>query len=134
MSDESDGRAVALADLWNRGVLDVIVANQSQPVLLYRNTVSPGRHWIGFDLTGVRSNRSAIGSEVTVFAPGFRQLRVVDGGMGFASQNDRRLHFGLGLINAIDSVEIRWSAGTRQTLTHPELDRFHSVTEPGPVP
>ncbi len=132
--DEYDGRAVALADLWNRGVLDVIVANQAQPVLLYRNSVPPGRHWIGFDLTGTRSNRSAIGAEVAVFAPGLRQLRVVDGGMGFASQNDRRLHFGLGAATALDSVEIRWPSGARQILTHLEVDRFHRVAEPGPTP
>ena len=37
-----DGRAVAMADLWNRGVLDVVVANQSGPLLVYKNTVTPG--------------------------------------------------------------------------------------------
>src|SRR5881398_368277 len=90
VTDEYDGRAVALADLFNRGVLDVVVANQGQPALVYKNSVAPGNHSIAFKLVGTRSNRSAIGAEVTVEADGIRQLRVVDGGMGFASQNDRR--------------------------------------------
>src|ERR1051325_337910 len=55
--DLFDGRAVALADLSNRGALDVIVANQRGPLLIYRNTVQPGRHWIDFELEGAASNR-----------------------------------------------------------------------------
>ena len=52
MTDTYDGRAVALADLWNRGVLDVVVANQSGPLLVYKNTVAPENHWIEFELEG----------------------------------------------------------------------------------
>src|SRR5262245_49678898 len=59
-SDTFDGRAVALADLGNRGVLDVLVANQRGPLLVYRNSVQPGRHWIQFELEP-SGNRSAIG-------------------------------------------------------------------------
>ena len=51
-TDRYDGRSIAVADLSNRGVLDVIVANQRGPLLLYRNEVAPGRGWIGFDLEG----------------------------------------------------------------------------------
>src|SRR3989454_5488848 len=58
-----------------------------------------------FKLVGTRSNRSAIGAEVTVEAGGTRQLKIVDGGMGFASQNDRRLHFGLGGAARVDRSE-----------------------------
>jgi hypothetical protein len=131
VTDEYDGRAVALADLFNRGALDVVIANQNQPALLYRNSVAPGNHWIGFQLVGTRSNRSAIGAEVTLEAAGVRQLKVVDGGSGFASQNDRRLHFGLGETTQVDSVVIRWPSGTVQTLQHPAADRLHVITEPG---
>jgi len=131
VTDEFDGRAVALADLFNRGVLDVVVANQNQPALLYENTVASGRHWIGFKLIGTRSNRSAIGAEVTLDAAGVRQLKVVDGGSGFASQNDRRVHFGLGETTQVDSVTIHWPSGTLQTVAHPAADRLHVVTEPG---
>ena len=130
VTDEYDGRAVALADLFNRGVLDVVVANQNQPALVYKNTVRPGNHWIAFQLVGTRSNRCAIGAEVTVAAGGTRQLRVVDGGSGFASQNDRRLHFGLGQSARVDSAVIRWPSGTVQTLARPAADQLHVVTEP----
>jgi len=129
-TDDLDGRAVALADLFNRGVLDVVVANQAQPALVYRNTVDPGRHWIGFSLTGTRSNRSAIGAELTVEFQGVKQRRVIDGGMGFASQNDRRARFGLGGATRVDRVVIRWPSGATQTIETPAVDRYHSVTEP----
>jgi len=131
VTDEYDGRAVALADLFNRGVLDVVVANQNQPALVYRNTVVPGNHWIAFKLVGSRSNRSAIGAEVTVEAGETRRLGIVDGGMGFASQNDRRLHFGLGTASRVDRAVIRWPSGTRQVVEHPAIDRLHVITEPG---
>ncbi|RPH63293.1 MAG: VCBS repeat-containing protein, partial [Acidobacteria bacterium] len=64
VTDINDGRAVALADLSNRGTLDVIVANQRGPLLVYKNTVQSGRHWIDVELEGSLSNRSAIGARV----------------------------------------------------------------------
>src|SRR5207249_10326443 len=131
VSDEYDGRAVALVDLFNRGVLDVVIANQNQPALIYKNTVVPANHWIAFKLVGTRSNRSAIGAEVTLEAGGTRQLKVVDGGSGFASQNDRRLHFGLVTAGRVDRAVIRWPSGTLQTIEHPAADRLHVITEPG---
>jgi hypothetical protein len=130
VTDESDGRAVALVDLFNRGVLDVVVANQNQPALVYKNTVVPGNHWIAFRLVGTASNRSAIGAEVTLEAGGARQLKLVDGGMGFASQNDRRLHFGLGRSAQVGRIVIRWPSGARQVVEHPAVDRLHVITEP----
>ena len=83
VTDRYDGRAVALGDFGNRGVLDVVVANQRAPLLFYKNTVSPENHWIEFDLEGVRSNRSAIGAQVRVFWNGQQQVQEVSGGSGF---------------------------------------------------
>jgi hypothetical protein len=130
VTDRYDGRAVALADLSNRGALDVVVANQNQPAVLYRNRPDSANHWIAFSLVGTTSNRSAIGAEVVVESGGMRQRRVVDGGMGFASQNDRRLHFGLGRTEWVDRVVIHWPSGTQQVLTNPAVDQFHTITEP----
>ena len=96
VTDIYDGRSVALVDLWNRGVLDVVVANQSGPLLLYKNTVAPENEWMEFELEGTTSNRSAIGAQVTLFWNGQKQVQEVSGGSGFAAQNDRRLHFGSG--------------------------------------
>jgi hypothetical protein len=130
VTDTYDGRAVAMADLWNRGVLDVIVANQRGPLLLYKNTVSPDSRWIEFELEGTRANRSAIGTEVTVYWNGHKQAQEVSGGSGFAAQNQRRLHFGLGKDPQIERAVIRWPSGTVQTLDHPAVDQIHNVKEP----
>jgi hypothetical protein len=128
--DLYDGRGVALADLSNRGAVDVVVANQNQPAVLYRDYPDSSNHWIGFNLIGTRSNRSAIGAEVVLEAGELRQRRVVDGGSGFASQNDRRLHFGLGSREWVDRVVIYWPSGAQQVLQRPTIDRIVTVTEP----
>jgi enediyne biosynthesis protein E4 len=126
-----DGRSVALVDLWNRGVLDMVVANQNGPLLVYKNTVAPGPAWIEFELEGTKSNRSAIGAQVTLYWNGQRQLQEVSGGSGFAAQNQRRLHFGLGKSESVEKVVIRWPSGKIQTLDHPMVGQLHKIKEPG---
>jgi len=134
VTDTYDGRAVALADLSNHGALDVIVANQRGPLLIYRNTVDPGRHWIELALEGSAGNRSAIGARVEVQWNGQTQVQEVHGGNGFSSQNDRRLHYGLGAATKIDRIVIRWPSGTgagkTQTIENPAIDRILPVKEP----
>jgi hypothetical protein len=130
VTDTYDGRSVALADLWNRGVLDVVVANQGGPLLLYKNTVTPENEWIEFDLEGTASNRSAIGAQVTLFWDGQKQVQNVSGGSGFAAQNDRRLHFGLGKFARIEKAVIRWPSGKVQTIESPAAGQLHKIKEP----
>jgi hypothetical protein len=130
VTDVYDGRAVALADLGNRGALDVIVANQRGPLLVYRNSVQPGRHWIDFELEGAASNRSAIGARVELHWNNKVQAQEVSGGSGFSAQNQRRLHFGLGAASAVDRVVVRWPSGRQQAIAHPQIDEVHHVTEP----
>jgi hypothetical protein len=129
-TDVYDGRAVALADLGNRGALDVIVANQRGPLLVYRNTVEAGRHWVDFELEGRASNRSAIGARVDLQWNGQRQVQEVSGGSGFSAQNQRRLHFGLGRRADVDRVVIRWPSGRLQTIERPDVDTVHRIREP----
>jgi hypothetical protein len=129
-TDTYDGRSVALADLWNRGVLDVVVANQNGPLLLYKNTVAPGNEWIEFELEGTTSNRSAIGARVTLFWNGQQQVQEVSGGSGFAAENDRRLHFGLGRNPHIEKAVIRWPSGKVQTIDKPAAHQLHKMKEP----
>jgi hypothetical protein len=132
VTDTYDGRAVALADLSNRGVLDVIVANQGGPLLIYKNTVQPGRHWLELALEGRVSNRSAIGAHVEVQWDGRTQAQEVQGGNGFSSQNDRRLHYGLGASAStkVDRIVIRWPSGRQQTIESPAIDAVLTVKEP----
>ncbi len=130
VTDRHDGRAVALADLWNRGVLDVVVANQRGPLLVYKNTVAPENKWIEFQLQGSSSNRSAIGAEITLYWNGQRQKQDVSGGSGFCAQNDRRVHFGLGKNPEIQKAVIRWPSGKSQTLSNPSADQLYTLQEP----
>jgi hypothetical protein len=128
-TDTFDGRSVAQADLWNRGVLDVLVANQRGPLLVYKNTVAPENKWIEFELEGTASNRSAIGARVTVFWDGRQQVQEVSGGSGFCAQNQRRLHFGLGKNARLERVVIRWPSGKIETLNAPEPGKINKVKE-----
>jgi hypothetical protein len=128
-TDTYDGRSVALVDLWNRGVLDVVVANQNGPLLLYKNTVALENQWIEFELEGTASNRSAIGAQVTLFWNVQQQAQEVSGGSGFAAENDRRLHFGLGRNPHIEKAVIRWPSGKTQTIDTPASDQLHKIKE-----
>lgn len=128
-NDTYDGRAVVLVDLWNRGVLDMVVANQNGPLLVYKNTVDRDRSWIQFELEGTKSNRSAIGAEVRVFWKGQQQTQVVTGGNGYASQQPLRLHFGLGEEKEIEKAVIRWPSGTTTTLDAPAVNKRHPIKE-----
>jgi len=134
-TDTYDGRSVALVDLWNRGALDVVVANQNGPLLLYKNTVAPENEWIEFELEGAGSNhggsnRSAIGAQVTLVWNGQQQVQEVSGGSGFAAENDRRLHFGLGKNPHIEKAILRWPSGKVQTIDQPAANQLHKVKEP----
>jgi enediyne biosynthesis protein E4 len=130
VNDAFDGRSIAQADLWNRGVLDVVVANQRGPLLLYKNTVAPENKWVEFELEGTQSNKSAIGAQVRVFWNKQQQVQEVSGGSGFCAQNERRLHFGLGKNAQLEKVEIRWPSGKMQTLDSVEIGKLNKVKEP----
>ncbi|HEV3021255.1 MAG TPA: CRTAC1 family protein [Pirellulales bacterium] len=142
-ADMFDGRAVVLGDLDNRGALDVVVANQNGPLLVYHNTVAAGRDWVQFELAGGArpgskagwSNRSAVGAQVLLFwrqaADGTlrKQVQVVTAGDGYASQSMLRLHFGLGRQATIDRAEITWPSGRTQTLKGIEPSRIYPIDE-----
>jgi len=130
VTDSYDGRSIALADFWHRGVLDMVVANQRGPLLLYKNTVASESQWIEFDLEGTKSNRSAIGAQVTLYWDGQQQVQVVSGGSGFCSQNQRQLHFGLGKNPKIEKAVIHWPSGKIQTIDNPLANQLHKVKEP----
>ena len=129
-SNESyDSRAVVMVDLWNRGVLDLIVANQNNQLLIYKNTVREDNNWIAVELRGSRSNASAIGSIVTVYWNEQEQSQVLSGGMGFSSQNQRRLHFGLGKSSKVDKIEILWPSGIKQEVLNPTIGEVNEIIE-----
>jgi hypothetical protein len=124
-----DSRAVAMADLWNRGVLDVVVANQNNTPLIYKDHVKPNNHWIALDLHGTRSNASAIGAQVELDWDGKKQMEIVSGGIGFSAQNQHRIHFGIGPATKADRVIIYWPSGKVDKMENPSIDQLHVITE-----
>lgn len=125
-----DSRAIAYADLFGTGSLDLIVANQNGPVKVYRNHVTPAHNWIGFDLTGTISNHSAIGAQILIEWDGGRHLKTVHAGDAFSSQSQRPLHFGIGESSEILRAEIRWPSGFVQQLENPQINLTHRIIEP----
>ena len=124
-----DGRGIAVSDFDNDGRLDIFVTNANAEPFLYHNVMSTGAHWAEFALTGTKSNRAAVGAQVRLTAGGRTYLRFIDGGNGFAGQSTTRVHFGLGPAPTIDSLEVRWPSGLRQTFGHLPVDRIARLTE-----
>lgn len=124
-----DSRSVAYADLNNDGTLEILVASQGGPFKVYKTTVADNRDWIAFNLTGTKSNTSAIGTKVTVYWEDKQQVQVVQSASGFSAQNQRVLHFGLGETGQVEGAVIQWPSGRVDTLKHPALNKIHSVKE-----
>lgn len=122
-------RGAAFGDIFNNGNVDVVVLNIGQPPSLLLNTAANPNHRVLFKLEGTKSNRAAIGARVTVQAGKMRQFSEVRGGASYLSQNDLRLHFGLGSEAKMNSVEIRWPNGNLQTLHDLAADRIYTIVE-----
>jgi hypothetical protein len=122
-------RGLAVGDLFNDGNVDVVVGDLDGAPMILRNRGVSGRHWVSFDLAGTKSNRMAIGARVKLVAGGVTQTDEVHSGGSYLSQNDTRLHFGLGSAQKIDRIEIRWPSGAVETLTALAANQFYSVLE-----
>jgi hypothetical protein len=99
---------VAVADFWNRGVLDIAVAALEDRHALLRNEVGERRNWLQVELVGVKSNRDAVGARITTIVKGKLQMREVTLGDGYGSQNTLRQHFGLADAASVDELTVRW--------------------------
>ena len=95
----------------------------------YRNEEGSEHHWIHLRLRGVKSNRFAVGAQVTARTGEMIQYREVEGGIGFGSTNSYPVEFGLGLRSRVDEVEILWPSGHRQVLHSPPVDTMIEVVE-----
>ena len=115
-------RGCAFGDFDNDGDIDVVVNTVNGLPQLLRSDSSSGNNWIKVKLAGTKSNRSGIGARVACVAtfPGetrpHRQIDEVRSGGSYFSQNDLRLHFGLGKAAKVDLLEIRWPSGQVDTL------------------
>jgi hypothetical protein len=128
--ERHSARGAAFGDYDNDGLIEVLINNQNEPPSLLKQAAQPANHWILLKLTGTRSNRSALGAKVRVTAGGRTQLDEVRSGGSYLSQNDLRLHFGLGAARRLDRIEIQWPSGAHQTLRDVPGDRVVTVEEP----
>ena len=126
-------RGLAVGDLFNDGNMDVVVEDLTGSPMILRNIGiqggAPGRHWVSFELAGTKSNRLAIGARVKITAGGMTQTEEIHSGGSYLSQNDLRVHFGLGVAKKIESVEIRWPSGRIETMKDLDADKFYSELE-----
>ncbi len=130
LSIRTTARGACFADYENNGKVDAFVVNLGSKGTLLHNVSTNTGHWIAIKLKGTKSNRDGIGARVEVFAAGKRQTAERVAGSGYLSQNDERLHFGLGAATAVDKLIIHWPSGREQTLENLTVDRVLTVEEP----
>ncbi len=122
-------RGVAFADFDNDGDVDMVVNNMGEFPTLLRNDCSTGNHWIKVKLTGVRSNRSAIGARVRIVTGSHVQIDEVRSGGSYISQNELRLHFGLEKSPRVDLIEVRWPSSLVETFRNVDADQVLYIQE-----
>jgi len=122
-------RGMAVGDLFNDGKLEAVVENLAGRPMILRPEGGPSNHWISFQLEGVKSNRLALNARVRATSGDLVQLGEVISGGSYLSQNDLRIHFGLGNHERVDKVEVIWPTGRVETLTNLAADHFYTVRE-----
>jgi enediyne biosynthesis protein E4 len=128
MTDPHSSRGCAFGDFDNDGKVDVVIMNMGEPPSLLRNETRNNNSWLKLKLIGTKSNRSAIGARAFVSAAGRRQRQEVLSQSSFYSQNDLRLHFGLGSATAAD-VEIHWPSGLKEVYRDVKSNQILSIQE-----
>jgi enediyne biosynthesis protein E4 len=122
-------RGAAFGDINNDGNIDIVVLNVGGPPSLLLNHNDSANHRVLFKLVGMKSNKAAIGARVTVKAGTLVQFSEVRGGASYLSQNDLRLHFGLGSNDKMTEVNIRWPNGETEVLRDVPADFIYTVVE-----
>ncbi|MCI0417504.1 CRTAC1 family protein [bacterium] len=128
------GRGAACVDLDNDGDLDIVISNQDAAPTLLENRSKTGNHWITFDI--IDGTRLALGTLVKLKSGGITQMKQKSSGGSYASQNDMRLHFGLGNATTIDQLMIRWPDGKQESYAGLAAGHFYRITrgaKPQPV-
>jgi enediyne biosynthesis protein E4 len=129
ISAVSSARGLAVGDLWNDGRLSAVISNMSAAPSLLENQMRYPNHWIAIKTVGVKSNRDGIGARITAKIGKRILIDEVRSGSSYISNNDMRVHFGLGLATAIDSLQIRWPSGLTEAFTGLAIDKIHTLKE-----
>jgi hypothetical protein len=149
INDASSSRGLAIGDLWNDGHLSAVVSNMNAPPSLLVNQIHNTNHWVTFRPVGAfpasrkqsqttstasampatKSNRDAIGARIRVKAGARVLIDEVRSGSSFISNNDMRVHFGLGSATKIDWAEVRWPSGLVEKFDKLAVDAFQTLKE-----
>lgn len=130
LSTRTVARGACFADYDDDGKVDAFLVNLGAKGTLLHNTSANTGHWLAIQLKGTKSNRDGIGARVEVYAGGKRWMQERVAGSGYLSQNEERMHFGLGAATVIDKIVVRWPSGREQTLENQSMDRVLSIEEP----
>ena len=126
---KSVGRGACFADYDNDGKVDAFLVNLGAPGVLLKNTSASTGHWLTITLAGTKSNRDGIGAKVEIEAGGVKQFTERVAGSGYLSQNDGRLHFGLGAQTKVDRITVTWPSGIRQVVEGVSANQVIAITE-----
>ncbi|MGA8866681.1 MAG: CRTAC1 family protein [Candidatus Sulfotelmatobacter sp.] len=123
-------RGMALGDIDNDGRVDAVVTTNDGPVHILHNETATQNHWLLLKLVGHKSNRDAIGAEVSLVTAAGSQFATVSTTGSYLSASDKRVHFGLGKASIAEKIEIHWPSGIRQTLNNVRADQILQIDEP----
>ena len=129
-SKEYVGRGTCVGDFDNDGDMDVLVVNLNDSCRFLRNNKGNQNNWLMLHLTGTSSNRDGVGARIRISSGGKEQITLKKSTTGYISQNDPRLHFGLGKNELVEWIEINWPSGKLQRLENIRTNQILDVTEP----
>jgi hypothetical protein len=123
-------RGAAYADFDNDGDLDVLLTTNGGPAHLLRNENGNQARFARFKAIGATSNRSGIGAKITLtLADKSRQWQVVHSGSSYCSQSELPLTFGLGRNDKIESLEVEWPSGKKESFTALAANQLYVLKE-----
>jgi hypothetical protein len=124
------GRGACFADYDNDGKIDAYMVNLNAPGTLLHNVTQTANHWITIRLKGTKSNRDGLGAHLELTAGGRTQVAERSAASGYLSQDDGRVHFGLGAATKVDKLTVKWPSGREQAVQNIAVDRVVVVEEP----
>ena len=130
IDDRGQGRGIVCFDYDRDGDIDLFIANNQQPPRLFKNQTGNRLNFLTIRLVGNPPNTEAIGSRIFLTAGGTTQMRELQAGSNFLSQNPVEAHFGLGTIGTVDLIRIEWPSGPATTLADVPANQFLVIQPP----